>query len=104
MHSVFVNSHFKLLKDKEEHRNRSGEMKLWMEKEASQRSPDEQDAYIKGTLDEKGVRLEDVDKGKVTLLVNLTLNEKAKARQEKQLEKLKGLAENYGADNFTVLG
>jgi hypothetical protein len=52
---------------------------------------------------EKGVKLGDTDMGKVTLLVNMTFNEKHRKKTEKELKRLKYLAEKFGADEFTVL-
>jgi hypothetical protein len=51
---------------------------------------------------EKGVLLEDTNKGKVTLLVNLTLNEKYRKEQLRQLAQMKTLAEKY--EDLSVLG
>jgi len=59
--------------------------------------------YHKKVLLEKGVKLGDTDIGKVTLLVNMTFNEKHRKKTEKELKRLKYLAEKFGGDDFTVL-
>ena len=55
-------------------------------------------------LIEKGVRVGDTDHGKVTLLVNFTLNEKVREAQEKELEKIKKLCIKYGDQGFSAFG
>ena len=55
-------------------------------------------------MTEKGVRIGDTDQAKVTLLVNLTMNEQHRKKQEKELNKMKYLANKYGNDDFCVFG
>ena len=55
-------------------------------------------------LQERGVRLADTDKGKVSLLVNLSISDNTKNQKHKELSKMKYLAEKYGEKDFTVFG
>ena len=58
--------------------------------------------YLKQSFIERGVRIGDTDHAKVTLLVNLTLNDRFKKTQEKEMNKLKFLCQKYS--DLTVFG
>ena len=60
--------------------------------------------YLKQLLFDHGVRLGDTDHAKVTLLVNLTLNDRHKDTQTKEMKRLTHLCNKFGPGSFTCLG
>ena len=56
------------------------------------------------TLINKGVFIGDTDQAKVSLFVNLTMNEKLKKQNDKELDQMKYLSVKYGEKELAVFG
>lgn len=65
-----------MLKIKDQNRLLTPELQKWKEIELKDKSETEKEQALIAELNDKGVLLEDTDKGKIVLLVNLTMNQK----------------------------
>ena len=83
----------------------SEEELAWRSTELGKMETEEQKkAYLKQLLLDQGVRLGDTDHAKVSLLVNLTLNDRHKDTQTKELKRLAHLCKKFGAADFACFG
>ena len=104
LHQIYIDQNYAKLSKQEDEAKLTPEELAWRQKVLPKESSAEQrQEYHKKILLEQGARIGDTDIGKVTLLVNLTFNERHRKKTEKELKRLKYLAEKYGADEFTVL-
>lgn len=76
LHSNWVQKFKDILLTKDSNRNQTPEQQKWRELDRKDKNESELEQMVLADLTDKGVYLEDTDKGKIVLLVNLTMNQK----------------------------
>ena len=87
LHNIYVQNNLQQIKSSDDKRRKSNdEIQYEKLEDKTKKDPKEKEQSFMNTLQNKGVFIGDTDSAKVSLFVNLTMNEKLRKQNDKELD------------------